>query len=108
MTLHDFILRNKNTAILSGGDSSVTFVVTETIGQEIEIHAEGYIFRETGRREIDPCKQEPDNVVFYCTNVVATVDGFDLIDELDMPEKPEKVVEEFVNEWYQDEMQSEN
>lgn len=108
MTLYQFLMRNKNTAILSGGDSSVTFVVTETIGQEIEIHAEGYIFRETGSREIDPCKQEPDNVVFYCTNVVATVDGFDLIDELDMPEKPEKVVEEFVNEWYQDEMQSEN
>ena len=109
MTLHQFLLRNKNTAILSGSDSNITFVVTENISnQEIEIHAEGYIFRETGRREIDPCKQEPDNVTFYCTNVIATVDGFDLIDELDMPENPEKVVEEFVNEWFADEMQSEN
>lgn len=108
MTLHQFLMRNKNTAILSGSDNSVTFVVTETIGQEIEIFAEGYIFRETGRREIDPCKQLADSVIFYCTNVIATVDGFDLIDELDMPENPERVVEEFVNEWYQDEMQSEN
>ena len=108
MTLHQFLMRNKNTAILSGSDSSITFTVSETIGQEIEIFAEGYIFRETGRREIDPCKQEPDNVTFYCTNVIATVDGFDLIDELDIPESPEKLIEEFVNEWFADEMQSEN
>lgn len=108
MTLYQFLLRNKNTAILRGADNSVTFTVSENINnQEIEVCAEGYIIRERSAVELDPCKQLPDHVVFNCTDVFVTVDGFDLIDELDMPERPERVVCEFVNDWFQDEMQSE-
>ena len=89
MKLHAFLLRNKNTASIKTVDGSVVVIFDETInGQEISVYCEGILA----------------GGVFWCKSVSVTIDGFDNIDEIEMPEYPETTIDDFVNEWFSDEL----
>ena len=106
MKLHDLLLLSKNTAKISGTDKETTVLFEETVNNcEISVEATGWIERIEKGRSSDPTRLENDNVQFSCTSVVVMVDGFDNIDEIDMPEFPETTVQDFVNDWFVDEMQ---
>lgn len=93
MKLHDFLMRTKNTASIKTVNGAIVITFDENInGQEICVYCEGIII----------------DAAFYCESVSVTIDGFDNIDEIEMPEFPETTVEDFVNEWFQDEMQDIN
>ena len=109
MKLYDFLMFSRNTAKISGTDSNITVIFEETVNNcEISVEAFGWIERIEKGRSSDPTKLENDDVQFFCTSVVVMVDGFDNIDEIDMPEFPETVVQDFVNDWFVDDMQNVN
>ena len=109
MKLYDLLLLSKNTAKISGTDKETTVLFNETINNcEISVEATGWIERIEKGRSSDPTKLENDDVQFFCTSVTVMVDGFDNIDEIDMPEYPETAVQDFVNDWFVDEMQDIN
>jgi len=92
MKLHEFLMRTKNTASIKTVNGAIVITFDENInGQEISIRCAG--FNSGG--------------VFWCESVSVTVDGFDNIDEIELPEYPETTVDNFVNEWFSDELQGE-
>ena len=92
MKLHEFLMRTKNTASVKTIDGDVVVIFDENInGQEISVYCEGFLA----------------GGVFWCKLVIVTIDGFDNIDEITMPEYPETTIDDFINEWFSDELQGE-
>ena len=90
MKLHEFLMRNKNTASINTVNGAIVITFDENInGQEISVYCEGFLA----------------GGVFWCKSVSVTIDGFDNIDEIELPEYPETTIDDFINEWFSDELQ---